>query len=794
MEFSFKTRASLEFDKILEMAAKSAPTKGGAEAVRALSPCDDIVQINRRLKKTSDAKRLIGVKGMPPFGDVTDVTDSVARAEKGAVLTTTDLLSIARLLTVSRQLIDYIRVDKLFDTCLDEIFLRLTQNRFLEEKIKRAIISEDMIADEASAELAEIRRKIRSENNRIKDELQKFISGGAYSKYLQENIVTMRNGRYVIPVKAECKNEIKGFIHDTSSSGATVFIEPVGVLESNNAIKVLEGREEREIERILAELSADCGNSGSMLTLNYFNITELSLAFACAELSFEMKANEPKVVQEREFSLERARHPLLNKDTAVPINVSAGRDYDTIVITGPNTGGKTVTLKTIGLLVLMAQCGLHIPASETSVIGVFDKVLVDIGDEQSIEQSLSTFSAHMVNIVSMMKALTPKTLVLFDELGAGTDPIEGAALASAILETAKEKGALTIATTHYAELKAYALENERVCNAACEFDIETLKPTYKLIMGAPGKSNAFAIAGKLGLDDEILKRAASLIKNDEKRFEHVIEKLEASRMESERNREITSKARAEFEEFRKDAEEQIKEAKAKAEAELESARRKARQTIEGARISAEYILNDLDKIRKRKAEELSAQEIAEAKRAARERAGQSAGLYAELEDENEAEYVPPRPYKKGDEVKLKLLGRNGILLDAPDKKGNVKIQTGRVTTTANVRDIRLIEKESEKNKAKKPGIELKVKADRMISPELDLRGQLADDAWLMTDKYIDEAMIAGLRSVRIIHGKGTGALKRHLWSYFVTDKRLESYRLGAYGEGDSGVTVLELKD
>ncbi|MBR3878686.1 MAG: endonuclease MutS2, partial [Clostridia bacterium] len=486
MSFSEKTIHSLEFDKICDLLASFAPTEGSKSMARMLMPQSDIDTVLLRQRRTTDAKRLCDAKGMPTFGGVRDVSESCERANKGAILTPGELLAIAAVLRTSRTLIDYCHGNHLFDTVLDEMFDRLMPNRTLEDKITRSIISEELIADEASATLANIRRQIRITNSKIKETLQKYIQGGSHSKYLQENIVTTRNGRYVIPVKAECKNEVKGLIHDTSSSGATIFVEPVAVVEANNELRVLESKEEHEIERILAELSVSVSEYSDAVWLNYRNITELAFAFACAQMSYAMNGSAPIVTEEKLILLKRARHPLIDKQKVVPINVILGDGYDTMIITGPNTGGKTVTLKTLGLFTLMAQAGLHIPADEGSTISVCKNVLVDIGDEQSIEQSLSTFSSHMVNIVSFMDKVSDRSLVLFDELGVGTDPVEGAALAVSIIDNVRGKGAMCAATTHYAELKAYALDTSGVCNASCEFDVETLKPTYKLIIGTPG--------------------------------------------------------------------------------------------------------------------------------------------------------------------------------------------------------------------------------------------------------------------------------------------------------------------
>ncbi|MBR2325472.1 MAG: endonuclease MutS2, partial [Clostridia bacterium] len=585
MPFSSKMLRTLEFDKITEMLADHAAVAGAKGRALALLPSEDIAAVTLRQNRTADAKRLIDHKGYPSFSADESVVASAERAYKGAVLSPKELLSIASLLYSTRTLLDYLHTDKPFETCLDELFARLMPSRALEDKIRTAILSEDMIADEASPALADIRRKIRVANNKIKDTLQSYV-GGNRLKFLQENIVTMRNGRYVVPVKAEYRNEIKGLVHDTSSSGATLFVEPMAVVDANNELKSLAAAERNEIDRILASLSAAAGECCSLISLNYHNIVELSFIFACGSLAIEMKAERPHIEEGRKIELHRARHPLLDRKTVVPIDVAVGEHHDSLIITGPNTGGKTVTLKTLGLLTVMAQAGLQIPALDNSRIGIFDQVLVDIGDEQSIEASLSTFSSHMVNIVDILSRATDRSLVLFDELGSGTDPIEGAALAVAILENTKSVGAVTAATTHYAELKAYALETERVQNASCEFDLETLRPTYRLIVGTPGKSNAFAISEKLGLDASIIERAGHLIEREDKQFEEVIARLDRERAEMEKAKGEHERLRAEYEAFKSRAERELNQKIKKTEDEVEKQALKARQILDSARASS----------------------------------------------------------------------------------------------------------------------------------------------------------------------------------------------------------------
>ena len=792
MRLSHKTASVLEFDKIIDMLVECAPTEGGADLCRAIMPSDDINTVISKLEKTSDAKRFIETKGMPSFFSVRDVVSSIERAQKGAMISTVELLDIKNVLTCTRSLLDYMRVDKFFDSSLDAVFERLIVCRPLEDKISRCIISEDMIADEASVELSDIRRKIKNANNKIRDSLQKLISSNTYSKYLQENIITMRNGRYVVPVKVENRFEIKGLVHDTSASGATVFIEPSAVVEANNELKVLENKEKKEIDKILMTLSGDVASISDTILLNYKNITELSYYFACGLLSQNMRANAPCVWGNRTLSLIDARHPLIPRDKVVPITVDIGSGYDTLVITGPNTGGKTVTLKTIGLFALMVQSGLHIPASEMSCISVFDNVLADIGDEQSIEQSLSTFSAHMVNTVSILDSVTQRSLVLFDELGAGTDPIEGAALAISLLEHIREVGAFCAATTHYAELKAFALETDGVINASCEFDVETLKPTYRLIIGTPGKSNAFAISSKLGLCDKIISRANELINADDKKFEYVIEKLEVSRMEAEKYRDQMKAQKEEYDAYVRKSRAELEAALQKAQSERERAENKARETIEGARASVEFVLSEIEKIRKRKANEMSAEELLEAKRRMRRSLDESDEKYNSYTEPEDDGYVLPRPLIKGDSVKLRNIGKVGIVTDLPDKDGNLRVKIGNINTKTNVKNLKLVDDKEKKKLEKKQVSTVRKSASSTFNPELDIRGQLGEDGWYLTDKYLDDAIVCGIKNVHIIHGKGTGALRNYLWSYFKGDKRIKSYRLGRYGEGDGGVTVIEL--
>jgi len=782
----------LEFHKIREMLAECAHTEGAKELAMKLVPSSDIVKVQKMQQRTTDAKKLVGIKGQPSFGNIKDIRPSVERAEKDAMLSMRELLDCAAVLRCARTLTDYRQGERTPETSLDEIFDRLIPNRLLEEKITRSIVAEDFMADEASPELSDIRRKIRQVNSKIKDTLQQYVSGS--SKYLQENIVTSRGGRYVIPVKAEYRNEVKGLIHDTSQSGATIFIEPMAVVEANNELRTLESREAHEIERILRDLSAGVAVSGQAMVLNYLNINEMAFLFACADLSYRMDASPAKISQKQEITLFKARHPLLDKNKVVPITVALGEGQQMLVITGPNTGGKTVTLKTIGLFTMMTQAGLHIPAEDTSRIGIFDEIFSDIGDEQSIEQSLSTFSSHMKGIVPIIENMTGRSLVLFDELGAGTDPVEGAALAMSILEEVRQSGALCAATTHYAELKSYALETEGVCNASCEFDVSTLRPTYRLIIGTPGKSNAFAISEKLGLPETIVKRAENFVDTGSRNFEGVIEKLEATRHELETEKNEVSRLKREFAEYKAKAEKELAEKVGKAEKEAEKIRQKAQETLDGARITSQYVFDQLETLKKEKDAADLAEKLAAARKDVRKRVRDyDDRMNPGMEPEEEEEYIPPRPYQKGDAVLHRNIGTKGVLLDDPDKNGNVTIRMGAVKTRANVADLRLLDEEELKQEKKKNGGGVKTSVSRSFKTECDVRGMTGEEAWFVVDKYLDEAKVVNMKSVMIIHGKGTGALRNALWKQFKSDTRVSSFRAGQYGEGDYGVTVVELK-
>ena len=779
-----KAIRTLEFDKILTMLISYCPIEAAHDRIMSISPSVSAEEIKKRLKETSEAKVLIQTKSTPPFAGVKDITNHLARADKGSCLSMRDLLDIGALLRTCSSL--GVHFATVADDCLLAFYTkRIHENRFLEEKISKSIISEDIMADNASDALYEIRRKKKNAASKVKEVLNKYITGD--SKYLQENIVTTRNGRYVIPVKAEYKNEIKGLVHDASASGATVFIEPMGVVEANNELRTLESQEKVEIERILYELTSECTRFSSDLLDSFEAICAISIIFAKAEFSLSFDCCEPIINNDKYLRLNEARHPLLDKKKVVPTNIYLGKSFTTLVITGPNTGGKTVTLKTIGLLSLMAQSGLHIPAKDGSTIPVFDGILADIGDEQSIEQSLSTFSAHMVNIVDILTRYSANSLILFDELGAGTDPIEGAALAQTILETITERGALCAATTHYAELKAYALDAKNVTNASCEFDIKTLKPTYRLMIGMPGRSNAFAIARKLGLSEGIINKANSKINKETRSFEGLIGKLEEDRIEMETQKEHAKKLKEKAQAMFDVSEKQRLEFNKRIEEEGEKAEEKARELLQRARESADFVFNQLQEIQRKKDSENFKELLAKSQDEVRKALG-IAEQNNKIGEKIEAEYKPPRDYVKGDNVTIANLGKDGVI-DKIDGE-NVTVLIGSARFKTKLKELRLItEKKEEKKKAgaRTPRKMMEAKS------EVDVRGFIGDDAIFVVDKFLDDAVLSGLVNVRIIHGKGTGALRKALWDYFKRDKRIAEYRMGSFGEGDSGVTVVTIK-
>lgn len=787
-----KSLKTLEYFTILERLGAHAASEEGKRKCLALRPLDDHEQAALWLRQTTDAKGLMVRQGGPAFGGVREVGAILARADRGGVLNPRELLTVAGVLTAARRALAY-DAEHEEKTTLTPVFSLLSGNRALEESITTAIVSEEEIADGASAELLSIRREMRRISGKVRETLGRMISGER-SKYLQEAIVTQRNGRYVVPVKAEHRGDVPGMVHDTSSTGATVFIEPAAVVEINNQIKVLEGREEAEIERILAGLSAEVAACREALAQDYDALTTLDFIFARAKLSFELNAQPPVLkAGEGACRLLRARHPLLDKDKAVPIDIAIGGEYDTLVITGPNTGGKTVSLKTLGLLSLMAASGLHIPASEQSEIGLFEHVYADIGDEQSIEQSLSTFSAHMKTIVSIMDVCGQGDLVLFDELGAGTDPVEGAALAVAVIGYARQMGACVAATTHYAELKTFALTTDGVENASCEFNVQSLQPTYRLLTGIPGKSNAFAIAGRLGLSPTIIERAREQVSTEDARFEDVLAELDRERRRVEQMRDEVARMRAQAQSERDKMRAERDAAEAKMDKMLESAQARADRLLKDARMTAETVFDELEELKKQSRQNLADQNLAAAKAALR-------GVITQTENEQrrgaERRTVEPeeqRPVRPGDRVKLlNVAGVTASVLSPADKDGNVQVQAGAMKMTVRQDEMRLVQEEKKKQvQPRRTGPAPKLNltaADR----EVDVRGMMVEEALLEVDNFLSRALMAGLPTATIIHGKGTGALRTAVQQHLRRNKRVKSVRSGVYGEGEQGVTIVEL--
>ena len=786
-----KSYSILELPAILQMLAAQTESGMGREAALALQPSVNAEEVRRRLQETNDAARLMTLRGSPSFSGVRDIRPALDRARLGGILNGRELLDIAGVARCARLCKAYIAEDKTEKTSIDSLFHALRANKFLEERITTALPAEDEVADSASQDLADIRRKMRAASARARDALNKILSSPSYAKALQEPIITMRSDRYVLPVRADHKSAVPGLVHDISASGMTLFIEPMAAVKANNELRELAAREKLEIERILGELSAACAEYADDFSEDCVLLVRLDLIFAKARLSFKMDA-VPAGSTERGIVLRRARHPLLDPAKAVPIDLTLGEDFDTLVITGPNTGGKTVALKTIGLLAAMNQCGLHIPAADGSALPVFNHILADIGDEQSIEQSLSTFSAHMKNIVQILDACEDRSLVLFDELGAGTDPTEGAALAISIIEYVRRCGAITAATTHYAELKIYATNEPGVQNASCEFDVETLRPTYRLLVGVPGKSNAFAISGRLGLPESIIRDAEGRIGTESRSFEATIEKLEQTRLAMERDR-------TEAERLRKKAEEEEKKAsmlRAELSVRLEKAevkaRRDAQRILDEARETADGVYAELDEMRRRINDEQETEEINRARTELRRRLNEhEARLRAPEETLPQEEKKSARPLRAGDTVQIKTMGVRAQVLSV-SKDGTVSLKAGIMTVTAKEDELLLLE---EAKPLKQETAPVQGTGSRLmhVPTEIDLRGMESIEAVLTAERYLDSAAMAKLKTVTIIHGKGTGALRDAVRKMLKTNKLVKSWRQGLYGEGEAGVTVVELK-
>ena len=788
-----KNHKTLELDLILEKLAAECSCDDAKDLARGLKPACDMAEVEMLLQQTEDAFSLLARFGGPSFSGLKNVNNSLHRAAAGGSLNPKELLDIAYCLRALRTLDEWRNHSSGVKTSLDFFFEGITSNKYLETKILSCIVSEEEIADKASDTLFDIRKKIRSKENSIREKLDSLIHSTHYQQFLQEAIITQRNGRFVVPVKAECRGNVPGLVHDTSSTGATVFIEPASVVDANNDIKVLQGKERDEIMRILYELSAESGDFAESIKHSYESAIRLNLIFAKAHLAYKMKATKPILNNEGIICLKKARHPLIDPKKVVATDIALGDEYDTLVITGPNTGGKTVSLKTLGLLTLMIMCGLLIPVADRSRVSVFNNILVDIGDEQSIAQSLSTFSSHMVNIIDIMKKADDKSLILIDELGAGTDPVEGAALAVSIIEALREKGAIIAATTHYAELKAYALDTPGVTNGCCEFDIETLRPTYKLLIGVPGRSNAFAILKHLGMTQDVIDNAKAIVGSDNRDFEAVLEKLEASRhaLEEERKvaEEMTERARK-IEEKAQSEMDKIETLKAR---ELDKAKREAQKLIDAAERKSSQFLLELDKLKKEQTSSNATEIARKTRRAVKAQMGEMDDLINpnELADNWDYDYKLPRNPVPGDRIVIKGIGEGEVL---EFKNNNVFVKSGLLKTRVKLSDIMILDKPKKKPvKTQHNVYRTSSRADADVKTEIDMRGETVDEALSELGLFIDRCVLNNIEEIRIIHGKGTGALRSAVTDYLKTHPNVSEYRLGRYGEGENGVTIAKLK-
>ena len=788
-----KNHKTLELDLILEKLAAECSCDDAKDLARGLKPAGDMAEVEMLLQQTEDAFSLLARFGGPSFSGLKNVNNSLHRAAAGGSLNPKELLDIAYCLRALRTLDEWRNHSSGVKTSLDFFFEGITSNKYLETKILSCIVSEEEIADKASDTLFDIRKKIRSKENSIREKLDSLIHSSHYQQFLQEAIITQRNGRFVVPVKAECRGNVPGLVHDTSSTGATVFIEPASVVDANNDIKVLQGKERDEIMRILYELSAESGDFAESIKHSYESAIRLNLIFAKAHLAYKMKATKPILNNEGIICLKKARHPLIDPKKVVATDIALGDEYDTLVITGPNTGGKTVSLKTLGLLTLMTMCGLLIPVADRSRVSVFNNILVDIGDEQSIAQSLSTFSSHMVNIIDIIKKADDKSLILIDELGAGTDPVEGAALAVSIIEALREKGAIIAATTHYAELKAYALDTPGVTNGCCEFDIETLCPTYKLLIGVPGRSNAFAILKHLGMTQDVIDNAKAIVGSDNRDFEAVLEKLEASRhaLEEERKiaEEMTERARK-IEEKAQSEMDKIETLKAR---ELDKAKREAQKLIDAAERKSSQFLLELDKLKKEQTSSNAIEIARKTRRAVKAQMGEMDDLINpnELADNWDYDYKLPRNPVPGDRIVIKGIGEGEVL---EFKNNNVFVKSGLLKTRVKLSDIMILDKPKKKPvKTQHNVYRTSSRADADVKTEIDMRGETVDEALSELGLFIDRCVLNNIEEIRIIHGKGTGALRSAVTDYLKTHPNVSEYRLGRYGEGENGVTIAKLK-
>ncbi len=791
-----KSLRTLELPRVLELLSEQAVSAEAKQRALRVRPETEPEEVLRLLDQTDAARNLIGLRGSPSFSGVKPVAEALDRADRGGALNTRELLTIADLLTAARRAKEYFNDEAAEKTAIDHLFLSLHGNRFLEEKIKRAIPDEDTIADAASTELADIRRHMRAAQAKSRQILQRIISSPSYGKILQETIITQRDGRFVVPVKAEHKGDLPGLVHDISSTGATLFVEPMGVVQANNEYIELQAKEQKEIDRILAEFSAEAAAHREDIQWDYDTLVHLDLIFARGQLSYKMNAVRPEVRRDGAIHLRKARHPLLDPRTAVPIDIELGDTFDTLVITGPNTGGKTVTLKTLGLLTLMTQCGLHIPAGDRSAVSVYERVLADIGDEQSIEQSLSTFSAHMVNIVEILKEADRRSLVLFDELGAGTDPVEGAALAIAVIQHVRRLGARVAATTHYAELKTFAMTTAGVENASCEFDVETLAPTYRLLIGIPGKSNAFAISRRLGLPEDVITAAQEQMSGESVRFEDILTQLEEKRQALEKREQEADRLLHQREEDARRAREfrdQMERAKDNARGRGEA---EAKRILRDARAAADQVFAELAEMRKAQAKADRALNENEARAALRRQLNEAEEAVSKRDARQEPIPKPSRPIRAGDLVEFPGVRQPAEVVSV-GKDGTLQLKAGILKMKAKADEVRLIEDDERAARKKAPAVTVRQNADRALrasaARELDIRGLETLEAESVVDNFISAAVMGRLDEVTIIHGKGTGALRKAVHDILRRNRAVKSFRLGVYGEGESGVTIVTLK-
>lgn len=786
-----RTLRVLEFNKIIEMLKECATSSVGKELCQSLVPLTDHEPIKERLSETSEAVAMIIHLSQPPIGPIYDLSNAVKMAQIGGVLSPKQLLEVGDALRTGRVLKKFIVGNEANVTKypkLSGIASQIEVYINLEKEIEQCIVSETEISDNASSELRKIRKQIENKNAAVRQKLESMLTSPNYQKYLQDTIITIRQDRFVLPVKSEHKNHVKGLVHDQSAKGSTFYIEPIAVVELNNELRGLKIEEQKEIERILRVLSGHVADVGEGILLNADALKVLDFIFAKGKLALKMNAVEPELSHNKCLRIKNGRHPLLPKDEVVPTNVWLGEHFTTLLITGPNTGGKTVTLKTVGLLTLMAQAGLHVPASYGTELAVFEQVFADIGDEQSIEQSLSTFSSHMTNIVSILKEVTPEALVLFDELGAGTDPTEGAALAMAILDELRKKHIRTMATTHYSELKAYAITTEGIENACVEFDVETLSPTYKLLIGIPGKSNAFEISKKLGLPIEIIEKSKAYVHQDNIAFEEVVASIEKSRKQAEAERDDAIRMRLEVEKLKKSLSDKESKWLDQKETLMRKSKEEAKSVLKEAKEEAELIIKSLREIKKEDAKNRN-KEIEEMRKRLQHQLNQTSDQVIDTDIESE---LPPESIQVGDRVRILSIGQEGTAITLPNDKGELTVQIGLMKMGVNIRQLVLLNPSKRDQQILKKHTE-KRQTSAFIKTEIDVRGENIEDAIVLIDKYLDDASLSSLPQVRIIHGKGTGALRKGLHEHFKRHPHVKSFEYAGYNEGGNGATVIVLK-